>query len=128
MGRLGCVPGKSCTLVDDFQKKYEALSVPYPADTLAASIDAQAVEQKTAYEKFLADSVRVGTFKEEHAKWTEMMPVSQMTREEAMQAVPHLTPEHRPGNPQFWPFDKEWTAEKRQAEIDEANRTYFHDH
>ena len=66
-------------IVDDFQKKYEGLSVPYPADTLAGSIATQAAEQKAAYEKFIADSgVRTASFKEELAKWTAMMPVSQV--------------------------------------------------
>merc|ERR1711862_210680 len=116
-------------IVDDFQKKYEGLSVPYPADTLAGSIASQAVEQKAAYEKFVKDSgLRTATFKEELAKWTAMMPVSEMCKEEVMQAVPELTPEHQPGNPQFWPFDEVFTEEKKAALIEEANRTYFDEH
>jgi len=43
-------------MVDDFQKRYESLQIPYPKDTLTASIEKQAVEQKAAYEKFVTDS------------------------------------------------------------------------
>merc|ERR1712173_15220 len=94
----------SATMVDDFKKKYEALTVPYPKDTVSAQIAAEAVEQKAAYDKFVAESnVRVAAISTELAKWESMMPLEEMTKEEAMHAVPHLVPEHG-GPPQFWPF------------------------
>ena len=43
-------------MVDTFQKKYEAMQIPYPKDSATAHIDKHAVEQKAAYEKFVADS------------------------------------------------------------------------
>lgn len=43
-------------MVDDFQKKYESLQVPYPKDSLTTNIDAQAVQQKAAFETFVAES------------------------------------------------------------------------
>ncbi len=43
-------------MVDDFQKRYESLQIPYPKDTLTASIEKQAVEQKAAYENFVTGS------------------------------------------------------------------------
>ena len=43
-------------MVEDFQKKYESLQIPYPKDTLTGSIANQAVEQKAAYEKFVVES------------------------------------------------------------------------
>merc|ERR1712038_1996327 len=38
-------------IVDDFQKKYEALQIPSPKDTVGASISAQAQEQQTGIRK-----------------------------------------------------------------------------
>ena len=43
-------------MVDDFQKKYESLQVPYPKDPLTTHIDGQAVEYKAAHEKFVKES------------------------------------------------------------------------
>jgi len=113
-------------IVDDFQKKYEALAIPYPQDNLESAINAQAVEQKAAYEKFVKDSnARITTFEAELAKWEAMMPVEEMNREEAMQAVPHLVPEHRPGKPNFFPFDVEFDPEVKKKMKEEYNRTYW---
>jgi F-type H+-transporting ATPase subunit d len=43
-------------MVDDFQKKYESLQVPYPKDTMTSLIENQSVEHKSAYEKFVKES------------------------------------------------------------------------
>ena len=43
-------------MVDDFQKKYSALEVPYPKDTLSSAIDSQATALKSGYEKFVGES------------------------------------------------------------------------
>ena len=56
-----------------------------------------------------------------HLQWESMMPVEEMNHEEAMAAVPHLVPEHRPGKPEFWPFDKtmdEWNEELKQIKVE----------
>jgi len=114
-------------IVDDFKKKYEALAIPYPQDTVSSSIASQAVEQKAAYENFVKDSeARVATFKTELAKWEAMMPVEEMNKEEAMQAVPHLVPEHNPaGSTEFWPFDVKFDKELKKQKAEEYNRTYW---
>ncbi len=46
------VPG----MVDNFQKQWEALKVPYPKDTLSSQIEQQAAQEKTNYEKFVSES------------------------------------------------------------------------
>ena len=43
-------------MVDDFQKKYSALDIPYPKDTLTSKIDSQATTLKADYEKFVGQS------------------------------------------------------------------------
>ena len=78
-------------MVEDFQKKYESLQIPYPKDTLTGSIANQAVEQKAAYEKFVVESkTRASVIATEMAKWEEMMPIEEMNLEEALEVVPHL--------------------------------------
>jgi hypothetical protein len=43
-------------MVDDFEKKYKALDIPYPKDTSQAEIAAEDAKQKMAYDKFVAQS------------------------------------------------------------------------
>merc|ERR1712008_176971 len=40
-------------MVDDFQKKYDALKIPYPQDTHTSSIDCEATSLKAEYAKFV---------------------------------------------------------------------------
>merc|ERR1712034_86912 len=106
---MGTVPG----MVDNFQKKYGALTIPYPSDqgTLKA-IDDQAAEQKAAFTAFCAESnSRMGGIKAELAKWEAMKPVEEMNREEALDAgligtvivgIPN------PDVPSFWPHRESW--------------------
>lgn len=43
-------------MVDNFQKQYEALKIPYPNDTLTAQVEAQWAEIKKAIEAFIRES------------------------------------------------------------------------
>jgi len=112
----------SAAMVDDFEKKYTALDIPYPKDTAQAEIAAEDAKQKAAYDKFVAESAtRVGAVTEELAKWEAMMPIEDMNLEEAAAAVPHLVPQFRPDKPEFWPFDQSWEQWKKdlvQLKID----------
>ena len=56
-------------MVEDFEKKYKALDVPYPKDTAQAEIAAEEAKQKAAYEKFVSESkTRIESFSTELAK------------------------------------------------------------
>lgn len=46
------VPG----MVDNFQKQFEALKIPYPADTQTAQVEAQWTEIKKSIEAFVSQS------------------------------------------------------------------------
>jgi len=112
-------------MVEDFEKKYGALAIPYPKDSAAADIAAEEAKQVAAYNKHVAESqARAETVSAELAKWEAMMPIEDMNLEEAIVAVPHLVPNHNPDKPGFWPFNKEfdeWKAElgALQAEYEE---------
>lgn len=43
-------------MVDDFQKQYAALTIPYPPDTISSQIDTQEKEIKADIQKFKAES------------------------------------------------------------------------
>lgn len=43
-------------MVDEFQKQYTALNIPYPPDTVSGQIDAQEKEFKSDIEKFKVES------------------------------------------------------------------------
>ena len=51
-----------------------------------------------------------------------------MNKEEAMQAVPHLVPQHNPNDVRFWPFDQKFDKELQAKVKEEANRTYYDGH
>lgn len=43
-------------MVDEFQKQYAALTIPYPPDTVTSQLDAYEKEIKADIEKFKSDS------------------------------------------------------------------------
>lgn len=43
-------------MVDEFQKQYSALSIPFPPDTRTAEVDTQEKEIKADIEKFKSES------------------------------------------------------------------------
>merc|ERR1712088_100264 len=78
-------------MVDDFEKKYKGLEIPYPKDTTAAELAGEGAKQKAAYEKYVAESqARCGTVTTELAKWEGMMPVEEMNKEDQWQRYPIL--------------------------------------
>merc|ERR1712018_892887 len=111
-------------MVDDFQKKYEALDIPYPKDNLTATIDQQAVQKKQEYQKFVAASQeKIAAINTEKGKWENMIPIEDMTREEFLVLVqrktPHIYEVPDVENPRFWPHNvdyDEWLAEARKIQ------------
>nr|CAD7413413.1 unnamed protein product [Timema cristinae]CAD7434351.1 unnamed protein product [Timema monikensis] len=96
--RVG-VPG----MVEDFQKKYEALKIPYPADTLTVQVEAQQKQATKEVQDFIsASNVRIAAYEEEVAKLRALLPYGQMTMEDFRDAYPELAldPINRPT---FWP-------------------------
>merc|ERR1711899_103065 len=81
-------------MVDEFQKKYEALDIPYPKDNVTASLDSALATKKSEYEKFVADSkVKIGEIQVELDKWEKMRPIEEMNKEEIVVQMPHLCTE-----------------------------------
>ncbi|KAL5285056.1 ATP5H family protein [Megaselia abdita] len=94
-------------MVDTFQQKYEALKVPYPADNVSASIDAQAKETKSEVDSFVKSSKdRISGYESEISHIKGLLPYEQMTLEDYRDAFPEkaLDPINRPT---FWPHTPE---------------------
>lgn len=97
------VPG----LVDTFQKNYEALKVPYPVDTLTASVESQAKQIKSEIESFKsASQARIVAHQKSIDHLKSLLPFDQMTMEDYRDAYPELALD--PINkPTFWPHTAE---------------------
>lgn len=106
-------------MVDSFQKNYEALKVPYPADTLSAEVDKQKAEVQKEIENFVAASKnRISNYEKELAHIATLLPFDQMTMEDYAEAYPELAldPLNRPT---FWPHIDEEQLENQPKREEE---------
>ncbi|CAB4067210.1 ATPeF0D [Lepeophtheirus salmonis] len=78
-------------MVDNFEKQWGALKIPFPADKITSSIDAEANQAKSKFESLVAESnARKVSIEAEKKNWENMIPLEEMNREEALEAVPCL--------------------------------------
>ncbi len=68
-------------------------------------IEAQAVQEKARYEKFVKDSnERIYNIEKEQMKWEALMPIQEMNCEEALAAgLTEYVVDVK--NPRYWPHD-----------------------
>jgi len=115
------IPG----MVDNFEKQYKALDIPYPSDQgTIAQIDAQAATEKGRYTQFVKESdSRIAGYNTELAKWEAMKPVEEMNLEEALDAgLTQFVID--PNVPSFFPHDQTW--EEYIEKIDKVDPKDFH--
>jgi len=106
------IPG----LVDSFQKQYDALKVPYPADKLTTAVNAQEKEMEQKVKDFIQQSnVRIQNCQAEIAKWDDVLPYEEMTMEDVKDMFPDQTldPLRRPT---FWPHTPEEQLDYKNPE------------
>ncbi|XP_017773779.1 PREDICTED: ATP synthase subunit d, mitochondrial [Nicrophorus vespilloides] len=106
-------------MVDDFQKQYTALNIPYPPDNVSGQIDTLEKEIKSDIAKFKVESsARIEEYKKQLAHLSSLIPFDQMTMEDYRDAYPEqaLDPINRPT---FWPHgfedqleNKDWSKEE----------------
>lgn len=92
-------------MVDNFQKQYEALKVPFPADNVSSQVDQQKTLVAKEIEEFRnASSTRVASLEKEISHLNSLLPYGQMTMEDFADAFPDqaLDPINKPT---FWPHD-----------------------
>lgn len=94
-------------MVDNFQKQYDALKVPYPADNLTPQVESQKQAIQKEIEQFIASSkTRIVEHEKAIAHLKSLLPYNQMTMEDYRDAFPEeaLDPINRPT---FWPHTPE---------------------
>lgn len=91
-------------LVDQFQKQYEALQIPFPADTESAKINEDEKKLLAEAHAWIQESnTRIAQYKKEIEEEESLIPVTEMTLQEYVQAYPENG--YDPKNPTFWPHD-----------------------
>ncbi|CAH1105402.1 unnamed protein product [Psylliodes chrysocephalus] len=109
-------------MVDEFQKQYSAISIPYPPDTVKPQLDALEKEIKSDIEKFKAESnVRIQDYKKQLAHIASLIPYDQMTMEDFRDAYPEdaIDPINKPT---FWPH----TPEEQHDYVDKDAQPTHH--
>ncbi|CAO1421182.1 unnamed protein product [Diamesa hyperborea] len=94
-------------MVDNFQKQYDSLKVPYPADTVSAQADSQKQQVQKEIDQFVASSKnRIAEHEKAIAHLKSLLPYDQMTMEDYRDAFPDeaLDPINKPT---FWPHTPE---------------------
>jgi len=94
-------------LVDNFQKQYEALKVPYPSENLTPKIAEQQKLAAQQVQEFIVESnKRIAGHQAAIAKWDKILPFEEMTMEDFAEAFPEhaLDPVNRPT---MWPHTEE---------------------
>lgn len=103
-------------MVDTFQKQYEALKVPYPADTVSSQIDQQKTATLKEIEAFvIASKARIAGSEKSIAHLKSLLPFNQMTMEDYRDAYPDLALDPI-NNPTFWPHTEEEQLENNPKE------------
>uniref|UniRef100_A0A8C6RIR9 ATP synthase peripheral stalk subunit d, mitochondrial n=1 Tax=Nannospalax galili TaxID=1026970 RepID=A0A8C6RIR9_NANGA len=76
-------------LVDDFEKKFKALTIPVPEDKYTALVDAEEKEDVKNCAEFLSESkVRIQDYEKQLEKMKNMIPFDQMTIEDLNEVFP----------------------------------------
>ncbi|GJQ68399.1 ATPsyn-d [Trypoxylus dichotomus] len=97
----------AASMVAEFEKQYNALSIPYPPDTVSSQIDAQASEIKKDIEKFKVESnARIEEYKKQLTHIASLIPYDQMTMEDFRESYPNIALDSTT-KPTFWPHNPE---------------------
>jgi len=94
-------------MVDEFEKQYKALSIPYPPNPKVSELDALEKEIKSDIAKFKSESdARIAEYKKQLEYLASLLPYDQMTMEDFSDAFPEraLDPINKPT---FWPHHPE---------------------
>ncbi|KAF5273228.1 hypothetical protein FQA39_LY07559 [Lamprigera yunnana] len=91
-------------MVDDFKKKYQALQIPYPPDTLSSKLDSVEKDVKADIVKYKEESnIRIEEHKKQLAYLASLIPFDQMTMENFKDSFPEFALDQN--KPTFWPHE-----------------------
>lgn len=95
----------NAALVESFQKSYDSLKIPYPADNVSADVEKLRQKVTTKIAAFKKESeARITEHKSQIDRIQALLPYAQMTMEDYAEAHPEdaLDPLNKPT---FWPHD-----------------------
>ncbi|XP_034936099.1 ATP synthase subunit d, mitochondrial-like [Chelonus insularis] len=91
-------------LVDNFQKQYESLKIPYPEDKYTSHVEEQEKIAMKAVQDYLAESDKqIAKCQVAIDKINNLLPFDQMTMEDAVEMFDIFNPD----KPTIWPHDPE---------------------
>nr|XP_055179486.1 ATP synthase subunit d, mitochondrial-like [Nyctereutes procyonoides] len=89
-------------LVDDFEKKFNALKVPVPEDKYTVQVDAEKKEDVKSCAEFLSISkARIEEYEKELEEMKNIIPFDQMTIEDLNEVFPETKSDKK--NYPYWP-------------------------
>ncbi|GAB6025885.1 hypothetical protein CHUAL_011860 [Chamberlinius hualienensis] len=92
----------SPAFVEQFEKQYAALKVPFPTENVTPQVDEQEREANKRTASFIsASKERVSTLGKELERWNSMIPFEEMTLEELSEAIPGSVFDRN--KPRMWP-------------------------
>jgi len=75
------IPG----MVDDFEKKYKALDIPYPENKWLHAFDAEYTKKKAEFDQMCVESnEKIAESEKGLERWTTMRPIEEMSKEEVL--------------------------------------------
>ncbi|XP_023228615.1 ATP synthase subunit d, mitochondrial-like [Centruroides sculpturatus] len=93
-------------IVNEFEKAYNSLKVPYPTEKTIPEIDAQEKASEKKVEEFIkASNERIAKYQKELDSLKAIIPFEEMTMEDFYDAFPQYA--LNPKNPTFWPHSLE---------------------
>ncbi|XP_011314625.1 ATP synthase subunit d, mitochondrial [Fopius arisanus] len=108
----------SGSMVDSFQKEYDSLQVPYPADKYTATVEQQAEAADQKVKAFIADSNKqIADWQGEITRVQSLIPFEQMTMEDFAEAYPQVA--WNPDKPTLWPHIPEYQPGDEPEKIPE---------
>ncbi|VCW69642.1 unnamed protein product, partial [Gulo gulo] len=75
-------------LVDDFEKKLNALKIPVPEDKYTVQVDPEEKDMKSCAEFLSVSKARIMQYKKQLEKLRSIIPFDQMTTEDLSEAFP----------------------------------------
>ncbi|KAG5672242.1 hypothetical protein PVAND_002384 [Polypedilum vanderplanki] len=106
------IPG----MVENFQKQYEALKVPYPSDNVSSQLDQQKQQVAKEIEEFKRDSsARIAEHEKAVAHLKSLLPYAAMTMEDFNDAFPDQALDAI-NRPTFWPHDAAEQEPRKEPE------------
>lgn len=93
-------------MVNEFEKAYKAIKVPFPTETRMAEIDAQEKVVEQNIQTFIKESnERISNYQKQLDSLKAIIPFEEMTMEDFMDAFPQYS--INVDSPTFWPHTLE---------------------